>query len=112
MRIRQTVQAENVAVSKSPSGFKDAIGLTTRTIDLRAKCFRNLVIGFAIAMLGCVVWATTLWSWIPLLGLALLVPLCSTFLCLDTCVVHHWRQQILELWVQEQVDLDSFCDTI
>src|SRR5262249_44116717 len=35
-----------------------------------------------------------------------------TFLCLDTCVVHHWRQQILELWVQEQVDLDSFCDTI
>jgi len=112
MRIHKAVQNENMAVAKSPSGFKEAIGLTTRTIDMRARCFRNLIIGFAIVMIGCVIWTTTLWSWGPLLGLVLLVPLCSAFLGLDTFVVHRWRQQILALWVQEQVELDSFCDTI
>jgi hypothetical protein len=93
--------------SKTTPSFKDAIELTTQTIDRRAGLFQNLIVLVVGLVVGSLLWAAVVLSWHPLLALLALVPLCGFFLCLDTWLVNRWRQHVLELWAQGQVSLDG-----
>jgi hypothetical protein len=94
------------------SATKDALELTTRTIDRRAFYFRNLVVLLVLAVLVFVVWAIVQLSGLPLLGLFLLLPLCGGFLLLDTYLVNHWRNRVLQMWAEEQLHLGAFIKSI
>ena len=97
-----------MATTSSIPKTNEAVKLTTQTINTRTVRFRNFVIAVVVVALGSVVWASIQWSWKPLLGLLLLVPLCGAFLYLDARLVHQWRQQVLEMWAQENLDLKTF----
>jgi hypothetical protein len=91
---------------------KDALELTTRTIDRRAYHYRNLVVLVVVIVLIFVVWAVIRRSILPLLGLFLLLPLCGGFLFLDAYLVNGWRDRILQMWVEEELNLDAFAKSI
>jgi hypothetical protein len=96
-----------MTASKIKPSPKDAIVLTTQTIDRRAELFRNLVVLVVVLVVGSLLWAGVGVSWRPLLALLALVPLCGFFLFLDTWLVNRWRHQVLELWAQGQLSLDG-----
>src|SRR5688500_16147831 len=91
---------------------KDAFDLTTRTIDRRAFHFRNLVVLVVLVIAVCVIWAVIVLSALPLLGLLLLLPLCGGSLVLDGHLVTRWRERILRMWVEEELDLMVFARSI
>lgn len=94
------------------SGLKAAMQLTTGTIDRRAALFRNLVIGVVAMALIPALWALIQLSWIPLIGLMGIIPLCVAFLCLDIRKVDQWQIKILAAWRQGELDLDLFSHTM
>jgi hypothetical protein len=91
---------------------KDALELTTRTIDRRAFHFRNLVVLLVLVVVACVVWAVLEKSSSPLLGLLALVPLCGGFLVLDNYLVNRWRERVVRMWALEELDLAVFTRSI
>jgi hypothetical protein len=93
-------------------GFKEAMDLTTATIDRRAARFRNLVVLLVILVAVSLLGAVLRLSWLPLLGLLALLPLCGFFIFLDTGLVNRWRQQVLEMWAEERLNLDGFTQAI
>ncbi|MEI7685427.1 MAG: hypothetical protein WCL32_10395, partial [Planctomycetota bacterium] len=94
------------------AAIKDALDSTTRTIDLRARDFRNLVVLVSIVGVAALVWAGIAWSAEPLLGLLLLFPICGGFVVLDCFRVDRWRGKILRLWIEEDLDLGAFSSMI
>ncbi len=90
------------------SGLKAAIKVTTRTIDQRAALFRNLVIGIVVSVLIPTLWALIQFSWTPLTGVLLCIPLCVVFLCLDIKKMDQWQIQILTAWRHGDLDLEIF----
>ncbi len=90
------------------SGLKAVVVLTTRTIDLRAALFRNLVIGIVTATIIPVLWALIQLSWIPLSGLLFIVPFCVAYLCLDIRKMDQWQIQIMAAWRHGDFDLVVF----
>ncbi len=90
------------------SGLKAAIKVTTRTIDQRATLFRNLVIGIVVSVLIPTLWALIQFSWTPLTGVLLCIPLCVVFLCLDIIKMDQWQIQILKAWRHGNLDLEIF----
>jgi hypothetical protein len=92
--------------------LKDAIELTTHTIDRRAGLFRNLIVLVVVLVVGSLLSSAIGLSWRPLLALLALVPLCGFFLSLDAWLVNRWRQHVLELWAQGQLRLDGLVQTI
>lgn len=91
---------------------KDAMDLTTRTIDRRAFHYRNLVVLLVLVAVVCVVWAAIAWSGLPLLGLLMVLPLCGGFLVLDCYLVNRWRERVLRMWTEEELDLENFAQCI
>src|ERR1043166_6861781 len=92
--------------------LKEAVNLTTQTIDRRAFHYRNLVV-LLIALVGaCAVTALVAGSALPLLGLFILVPLCGGYLVLDTHQVNRWRRRIMALWADEDLHLDKFTKAV
>jgi hypothetical protein len=91
---------------------KDAVDLTTRTIDRRALHYRNLVVLLVLVIMVCAVWAVVSWSGLPLLGWLFLLPLCGGFLVFDSHLVNRWRERILRMWTQEELDLKIFAECI
>jgi hypothetical protein len=91
---------------------KDAVDLTTRTIDRRAFHYRNLVVLLVLVVVVCVVWAGVSGSGLPLLGWLLLLPLCGGFLVFDSHLVNRWRERILRMWTEEELDLKIFAECI
>lgn len=91
---------------------KDALNLTTRTIDRRARRYRNVVVLVSMVGIVSVVWAVISWSGSPLLGFLTLFPICGGFLVLDTILVNRWRVEILRMWLDEGLDLGAFASTI
>src|SRR6266404_2164882 len=91
---------------------KDALNLTTRTIDRRARRYRNVVVLVSIVGIVALVWAGMAWSGAPLSGLLMLFPICGGFLVLDTFLVDRWRDEILRMWIEEGLDLGAFASTI
>ena len=98
--------------TESVPGFKEAMRLTTHTIETRTARFRNTVIAIVVVGLISMASAGVLMSWLPLLGFLLLVPLCGTFLYLDMRLVSDWQKRILEMWLQESLDLGIFSNAM
>ncbi len=84
---------------------QQARDVTLRTIHLRARTYRNLVIGIVVTVVGPMLWALGAWSWRPLVAALVVLPLCATFVAVDTWLVIEWRRQILGLWAEGGVDL-------
>jgi hypothetical protein len=92
--------------------LQQAMSLTEHALRLRLKCYRNLVICVLVAAFLTLLWTAIQSSWLPLFGFLLFVPLTGAFLCVDSLLVHRWRQKLLQMWVDEQMDVDIFCETL
>lgn len=93
---------------KSKPGISEAMRLTTYTINIQTSIFRNLVITVVVVSLISLIWAAIQRSWLPLLGVLLLAPICGAFFFYDIHLIDRWQQQILAMWEQENLDLDIF----
>jgi len=92
--------------------IKEAIKLTTQTIDLRAAFHRNLVIAVVVLVLVSILSAGIKMTWCPLLGILLLAPVCSFFFLWDTHTLNHWQKKILKMWQQNNLDINVFSQVI
>jgi hypothetical protein len=91
---------------------KNALELTTRTIDRRTFYFRNLVVVVVLIGLVSIVWAIVRLSVWPLLGLLLWLPSVAVFFILDTLVVNRWRNRLLAMWTDSELRMESFVQTV
>jgi hypothetical protein len=94
------------------SAYSVAIDQTTKTIDSRARHFRNLVVTVVSVGLGSIGWAAVTWTFSPLAGLLLLFPACGLFFFLDAKLLNDWRSHLLDAWVEKDIDFGAFCDAI
>jgi len=98
--------------SSSSNPMTEAIRLTTRTIDRRAASHRNLVITVVAIVLFSIITAGIMMSWLPLIGILSLAPVCGLFFYWDTHTVYLWQKQILKLWQGDVLDLNMFSKAI
>jgi hypothetical protein len=94
------------------SPYRLAIDLTTQTIDMRAKAFRNLIVAVVFVIFGTLAWAMIARQVQALSGLILLIPLCGLFFFLDSKLLNQWRSQLFASWSKEELDFRNFCDAV
>jgi hypothetical protein len=92
--------------------YRTAIDQTARTIDQRAKNFRNQIVTVVILSLASLTWAAVTRSIHPLAGLLLLFPVCGYFLLFDARLLNKWRGKLLQTWKDQQVDFAAFRDAV
>jgi len=104
------VPERQAAATRVPQAatYREAVDLTTRTVAVRARAYRNLVVVVVGAVVLPMLAALIMWSWRPLAGPLVLVPLCAAFVSFDTWLVSRWRQRILWLWASGNLDLVTF----
>jgi hypothetical protein len=78
--------------------MKEAVELTRRTIEARARLYRNVVVAVVVVATLAVGTSLLLWSPRPLAGMALLVPICGGFLLRDGSLVQGWQRAVFEQW--------------
>jgi hypothetical protein len=90
------------------SGYRSALDHTCRTLELRARYFRNQVV--AVALIGLASLTLSIWerSRSPLLGLSLWLPICGFCLIADVRLLSRWRAALFALWVNREIDLNPF----
>lgn len=88
--------------------MKEALHLTTQTINNRLRWYRNFLIGVVGSTLIFIILAIVQRSWHPLLGFLFLIPLVGIFLYLDSLLVYKWQERILTLWRDDELDLNVF----
>jgi len=94
------------------SSYRDAIDRTTQTVDNRAKQFRNLIVAVTLVSVGATLWAGLAWSWLPLTGILLLVPVCGLYLFLDGKLLNQWRKELFVTWASGEIDFWAFHEAI
>jgi hypothetical protein len=94
------------------SAAKEAMHLTTDTLERRAFHFRNLVVLFVAVAFGSAIIALVRWSPLWLLGWLTALPLFSCFLVVDHFVVARWQRKILDAWLAEELHLDNFVESM
>ncbi len=94
------------------SGIKEALDLTIGTINKRSKSYKNTVILVVVLAFVFAIWTVIKFSWRPLTGYFLIVPLSGFYFYFDTRLVSKWQQRIMELWVWEKIKLDFFFQTL
>jgi hypothetical protein len=94
------------------SAYRVALDDSRRTLERRATCYRNLVVGVVLLGMGSI--GATLWlrDSSVLSCLLLLVPLCGLFYYLDAQLLIGWRSRLLESWVSGAIDFSAFTDAI
>jgi hypothetical protein len=90
----------------------DAIGTTLRTIEDRARLYRNLVLAVSMVSLVSIVTPVFSRQWLAFSGLIIIVPLTGGFLFLDSHLVLQWRAGILQMACLRGLDLALFLKTI
>jgi hypothetical protein len=90
----------------------DAIDITVRTIEGRARLYRNLVVAVSAVSVLSILWAVLFRQWLALTGLVLLVPLTGGFLFFDSRLVRRWRGGIVEMARLRSLDRATFLKTI
>jgi hypothetical protein len=93
------------------SVFVEALNLTLRTIEERARRYRNLVIAVTILTLLSILCAILCRQWLFLGALVLVVPLIGGFFILDSRNICHWKAEILEMSLARGLDLPLFLKT-
>jgi hypothetical protein len=90
----------------------DAIDITIRTIEDRARLYRNLVVAVSAVSVLSIILSVLFRQWLALTGLVLLVPLTGGFLFFDSRLVRRWRGGIVEMMVLRGLDSVTFRNTI
>ena len=90
----------------------DAIDITVRTIEGRARLYRNLVVAVSAVSVLSILLAVLFRQWLALAGLVLLVPLTGGFLFFDSRLVRRWRAGIVEMTRLRSLDRATFLKTI
>jgi hypothetical protein len=90
----------------------DAIDITVRAIEDRARLYRNLVVAVSSVSVLSILLAVLFRHWIALTGFALLVPLTGGFLFFDCRLVRRWRAGIVEMARLRSLDVATFLKTI
>jgi hypothetical protein len=90
----------------------EALNLTMRTIERRARRYRNLVIIVTVVALSSAFCAIVSRSWLFLGGFILLVPLVGGFLLLDHRNVMRWRAEILQMVRSRGLDRAVFVQSV
>jgi hypothetical protein len=92
--------------------MNDEITSLMQIITRRTKRFRNLVVVVAVCGLAVIITAAALFSWLPLWGLTMLIPLCAGYLYFDARLVNRWRQQVLAAWAGGRLKVEVFKTTV
>ncbi len=92
--------------------YRSLIDLTSETLIERTKCYRYLVITFAIITLVSVCAIIVTMSWRPSTLLLFLFPAYSFFLVCDNRKLNKWRTQIIEAWKSKAIDLNALRQAI
>jgi hypothetical protein len=90
----------------------DAIDITVRAIERRAKLYRNLVVAVSTVLTLSVCFTALIRQWWPFAGVVFLVPLTGSFLFFDSRVVRRWRGGIVEMIKLRGLDRAIFLKTI
>ena len=90
----------------------DAIDITVRTIEGRARLYRNLVVAVSAVSVLSILLAVLFRQWLALTGLVLLVPLTGGYLFIDSRIVRRWRAAITEMVRLRSLDVSTFLKTI
>src|ERR1035441_7877967 len=75
----------------------EAINLTFRTMERRARLYRNLVVAVSLTMIASVVVGIILRRWVVLLGMLALPIYVRGYLSLDNRLVMGWRRDVLRM---------------
>jgi hypothetical protein len=94
------------------SAYRLAVLQTIRTIDTRARYFRNLLVSVVVLTVGSLGGAAVTWTFSPLAGLLLLLPAGGLFFFLDAKLLNDWRSRLLDAWVKKEIELRGFCDAV
>lgn len=90
------------------SVYKIALERTTKTIDTRAKYYRNLIVAVIVLTLGSLGWAAATRTLAPLAGLLLVFPICGFFFFLDERLLANWRSGLIRAWIKKDLDFNGF----
>ena len=99
------------ATAKAPV-LLEAINLTLRAMEQRTRCYRNLVVGVSLTLLGSLTLALVFRKWILLGGWLAPPLLVGCFLYLDARTVRAWRDRILEMRDQRGLDVAALEQTL
>jgi hypothetical protein len=94
------------------SSYRLAIDRTTKTIERRARCYRNLIVTVVLLTLGLIAWSVIVWTWSPLSGLLFLFPICGFFFFFDQKLLADWRSQLVDEWIKKEIDFSNFCEAV
>jgi len=94
------------------AAYRSAIEQTARTIERRARYFRNQVIVVVTISVVCIVAAVVTRSASALWGWLVLIPACGLFFYTDSRVLMEWRSELLRSWVARELDFAAFRQAI
>ena len=97
---------------ESKSWMRTAYEATAKTLNSRIKRYKILIISIGVAVLGSIIWAIVWNSWSPLLGFVITIPLCGLFFSGDVMLINRWQRVILDLWIDGELEIGLFIDTI
>ena len=92
--------------------LKEAIEITLRILEGRARLYRNLIIVVSVLFLSSILATIFSGLWILLTGLVLIVPFCGCFIALDSRKVSRWQIELLNMWQKQNLELDLFSKVI
>lgn len=88
--------------------MRNCFTLSLDVLARRTIRFRNLAVAVAILGLAAPIAAIAAGTWLVLLALLALLPLCAASFARDAALVARWRRAILDEWTTGNFDLDSF----
>ena len=94
------------------SAYKAAIDETVKTIDKRAKCYRNLIAVVLITSFCSIGSAVVTWTLAPVAGLLLILPICGFYFLLDGKLLSDWQSQLFTSWIKRDLDFWGFRDAM
>lgn len=92
--------------------MREAVQATLRTIELRARLYRNLVILVAALIVIPPVAGLVCRSWLPLVALIALPVCVGVHLVVDTLVVRRWSRHVQSLCTRDAVPTEEFVRTV
>jgi hypothetical protein len=112
LQMQQKIPAGKSNQATSKPVLLDAIDSTVRTIENRARLYRNLVVAISAVPVLSIFFLVLFRHWIALAGLVILVPLTGAFLFFDSRLVRRWRAGIVEMARFRDLDEGNFVKTI
>jgi hypothetical protein len=88
--------------------MREAVEATQRTIERRARLYRNLVVLVLVLGVGAPLVALLSERWMPLVGLIAIPLSVSAYLILDTLEVRRWKRRVDDFCRQRAISTEEF----